>query len=150
MSRQSASILIRRSPHEVFTYMDDASREHEWQPNLRSAEQDPPGPTQVGTRKKYVSRFMGREVKNTYVVTELDPGRRIVCRTERDSAIEARSEVTWEPEGPGTRVTMTIQGKPKGFLKFVPKRALELAYREELEAALRRVKDRLEVARNGS
>ena len=47
MSRQSASIMIERPPAEVFAYMDDVSREKEWQPNLRSAEQEPPGPTEV-------------------------------------------------------------------------------------------------------
>ena len=146
MSRQSASIVIRRPPDEVFDYVDDVSREHEWQPNLRSAEQVPQGPTAVGTCKKYVSGFMGRDVRNTYVVTELDPGRRIVYQTEKGSAIEARSEVRCEPTGSVTRVTMFLEGKPKGFLNLVPQRALELTYREKLEATLQRVKDRLEVA----
>jgi uncharacterized membrane protein len=146
VSRQSASIVIRRPPDEVFDYMDDVSREHEWQPNLRSAEQVPQGPTAVGTRKKYISGFMGRDVRNTYVVAELDPGRRIVYQTEKGSAIEARSEVRCEPNGSGTRVTMFLEGKPKGFLKLVPQRALELAYRGELEGTLQRVKDRLEAA----
>jgi|TARA_B100000470_G_scaffold219764_1_gene207113 hypothetical protein len=41
---------------------------------------------------------------------------------------------------------MFLEGKPKGFLKLVPQRALELAYREELEATLQRVRDRLEAA----
>ena len=50
--------------------MDDISREQEWQPSLRSAEQDPPGPSREGTKKRYVSEFMGRELRNTYVVTE--------------------------------------------------------------------------------
>jgi uncharacterized protein YndB with AHSA1/START domain len=150
MSRQSASIVIARSPDEVFAYMDDVSREVEWQPNLRSAEQDPPGPTTLGTRKRYVSRFMGRDVRNTYVVAELEPGRRIVYETEKGSAIEARSEILWEVEGTGTRVTMFLEGKPKGFLKLVPKAALELAYREELRVTLDRVKDRLESGVGGS
>jgi len=91
MSRQSATIVIARPPDEVFAYMDDVSREVEWQPHLRSAAQDPPGPTRLGTRKRYVSRFVGRGVRNTYVVAELEPGRRIVYETEKGSAIEARS-----------------------------------------------------------
>jgi uncharacterized membrane protein len=144
MSRQSATIVISRPPEEVFAYMDDVSREHEWQSNLLSAEQDPPGPTQVGTRKRYVSRFMGREIRNSYAVTAFEPGRRIVCEAEKGSAIEARSEIIWEAEGAGTRVTMVLEGKPKGFLKLVPKAALELAYREELKSTLQKVKQRLE------
>ena len=144
MSRQSSSILISRPPDEVFAYMDDVSREQEWQANLLSAEQEPPGPTKVGSRKRYVSRFMGREVRNSYLVKELEPGRRIVCEAEKGSAIEARSEIRWEAEGVGTRVTMFLEAKPKGFLKFLPKAALELAYREEIKATLEKVKERLE------
>lgn len=147
MSRQSASIVIRRPPEEVYAYMDDVSREKEWQPNLQFAERDPPGPTVVGTRKRYVSRFMGREVKNTYVVTELQPGARIVYETEKGSAIDARSEVLVQPEGTDTLVTMSVDGKPRGALRLLPRSAFELAGRAELKAALERVKGRLEASR---
>jgi uncharacterized membrane protein len=150
MSRQSASVVIARPPEEVFGYMDDVSRESEWQPNLKSAKQDPPGPTALGTKKRYESRFMGRDLCNTYVVVEWEPGRRVVYETEKGSSIEARSEIRYEPEGQGTRVTMFIEGKPKGFLKLVPKAALELAYTEELKATLARVKNRLESRAGGA
>jgi hypothetical protein len=79
MIRQSATIVIRCPLAEVFADMDDVSREHEWQPNLRSAKQDPPGPTEVGTRKHYVSRFMGRDLRNIYTVTEFESGSRVRC-----------------------------------------------------------------------
>ncbi len=46
MSRSSASIVIRRPVSEVFAYMDDVSREIEWQPNLQFAEKHPEGPHQ--------------------------------------------------------------------------------------------------------
>jgi uncharacterized membrane protein len=144
MTRQTRSIVIDRPPQVVYDYMDDVAREREWQPNLRVAKQDPPGPSRQGTRKRYVSDFMGRKVENTYVVVEVDPGRRMVTETTRGSAIDARSEVTWEPEGPGTRVTMTIDGKPKGALRFIPAALLEAAYDKELETTLKRLKERIE------
>ena len=144
MSRQSASIVIRRPAAEVFAYMDDISREHEWQPNLLSAEQDPPGSSTVGTRKRYVSRFLGKEVANTYVVTELDAGRRVAYETEPGSTVDARSEMILATEGDGTRVTMFVEGKPKGVLRFVPAAMLEAAYRNELNSTLGRLKERLE------
>ncbi len=144
MSRQSASIDIKRPIAEVFAYLDDIASERVWQPNLRVAEQEPPGPTVVGTRKRYVSQFLGREVDNTYEVTELDPGRRVVYETQRGSSIEARSEILCEPTDTGTRVTMFITGKPKGVLRFIPAKLLEAAYREELSATLSRLKATME------
>jgi len=144
MNRQSADTVIGRPPEEVFAYMDDVSLEHEWQPNLHTAEQDPPGPSRVGTHKRYVTKFLGREVANTYVVREIEPGRRVVYETTKDSAIAATSEITWERIGSGTRVTMVIEGKPKGVLKLIPRKVLEAAYREQLESALQSLKERLE------
>ncbi|MDA0311295.1 MAG: SRPBCC family protein [Gemmatimonadetes bacterium] len=144
MSQQSASIIIARSPDDVFAYMDDTAREHEWQPNLKSAEQDPAGPTRVGTRKSYTNQFMGRDVENTYVVTLLEPGRRVVYETAKGSAVDARSEILCEAAVDGTKVTMSITGTPKGVLRFVPSALLEIAYREELNAALSRLKKQME------
>jgi len=51
-------VFIERPISAVFAYMDDVSREREWQPNIREARKDPPGETAVGTRKVYLSEFM--------------------------------------------------------------------------------------------
>ena len=109
-----------------------------------AAEQVPPGDTQVGTQKRYTSLFMGQKIKNTYAVTELEPGRRVVYETQKGSAVDARSEIVCEAEGEGTRVTISVDGKPKGVLRFVPKPALEFASREELKSPLGNLKKRLE------
>ena len=138
--------MIARPPFEVFAYVDDVSRELEWQPTLRVAGQEPPGPTQIGSRKRYESWFLGRNIENTYVVTEFEPGRRIVCETEKGSAVDARTEVVCEAAGTGTRITMSIDGKPRGALRFVPAKVLEATYRAELDGALARLKERMEGA----
>ena len=39
---------------------------------------------------------------------------------------------------------MFVEGKPKGLLRFIPAKVLELAYQEDLSAALQRLKERLE------
>ena len=44
MPRIERSVTIARSVPDVFSYMDDVDREHEWQPNLRAASQEPRGP----------------------------------------------------------------------------------------------------------
>ncbi|MGD2067758.1 MAG: SRPBCC family protein [Gemmatimonadota bacterium] len=144
MKRQTATILIDRPPVEVFRYMDDVSREREWQPNLRAAEQEPPGPSKPGTCKRYVSEFMGREIRNTYVVREVQSGRRIVTETTPESAIDARCEIVIEPEGAGARVTLAVEGRPRGFLRLLGKGLLERAYHKELSASLARLKARME------
>lgn len=146
MPRYSASVLIRRSPSDVYAYMDDVSREKEWQPNLRSAHQEPTGPTRVGTRKRYVSDFMGRRVENTYRILELEPARRVVQETTSGSSAKIRSEVQWEAVPGGTEVTLTVDATPTGLMKLLPTGVLEAATRKEMNDSLARLKRILENA----
>ena len=129
---------------EVFAYMDDVEREKEWQPGIKKASKDPPGPTAVGTRKSYVSEFLGRPIRNTYVTSAFESDRRVVYETTPDSVLKARVELTFEPTGPGTRVTMQVQAKPTGVLRFIPQAILESTARKELEASLALLKGKLE------
>lgn len=144
MSRHSASVVIRRPVEAVYAFMDDVSREGRWQPTLRSARKDPPGETRVGTRKIYESEFMGRTLRNTYRVLELVPLQRVVQQTVPGSSAEIWSEVRWEPHPDGTRVTLTVDARPTGILRLIPRRFLEGETRRELEESLRRLRRELE------
>ena len=138
------SVFIRRPLLEVVTYMGDITMEKEWQTHLVDAEQIPPGPTIVGTRRRYVSQFLGKELVNTYIVKIYEPGVRLVCTTTPDSVLDATSDIRWEEVDGGTKVTMTFDGSPSGPLKFVPRRMLDAAFENEVTSALARLKERLE------
>ncbi len=142
--KYSDSIFIQRAVEDVFTYMDDVSREHEWQPNLRGAEQEPPRAAAVGTRRHYVSDFMGRSVKNSYEVKAYEPDQRVVLESMPGSMVSAANEILWSSEGSGTRVTMSVEGAPTGVLRFVPGAMLESAFREQVKESLALLKQRLE------
>lgn len=144
MSAHEQTVLIDRPLAEVFAYMNDVSREHEWQPQLVEAEQTPSGPTRVGSRRRYVSEFLGKRLTNTYVVHVFEPGRRLVLESTPDSALRVITELCWEVEGTGTRVTMTVDGAASGPLRFVPKALIEATFEKEVRAALRRLKEVLE------
>lgn len=145
MAATTEHIVIRRPRPEVFAYMDDVAREKEWQPALVEASQSPPGPTRPGTRKHYVSEFLGRRVENTYVATAVDPERRVVYETTRDSTLAGTLDITWDDHGTdGTRVTLTMDGRPTGVLRFVPRAMLHDAWSRQLRTTLDRLKERLE------
>lgn len=144
MPRYVESIVIRRTPADVYAYMDDVSREKEWQPNLVSAQQDPVGPTRVGTTKRYVSEFLGRRVENTYRILEMDPAHRVVQETLPGSSASIRSEVRWEPVPEGTRVTLAVDATPKGLMRLLPSALVESTTKKELSASLARLKRILE------
>lgn len=142
--RHSDSIFIQRAVADVFAYMDDVRLEHEWQPSLRDAEQEPPGAAAVGTQRHYVTDFMGRSVKNSYEIKTYEPNQRVVLESMPDSTVSATNEILWASEGTGTRVTMSVQGTPKGVLRFVPGAVLEAAFRAQMKEALSLLKKRLE------
>jgi carbon monoxide dehydrogenase subunit G len=137
-------VFIQKPLEDVFRYMDDVSREHEWQPNITEASKEPPGETAVGTRKRYMSLFLGKRIENTYVTKIFDRNRHVVYETTPDSVLQARAELRWEVEGDGTRVTMGFQGKVGGVLRFVPKGILDATYKNELASTLDLLKERLE------
>ncbi len=124
--------------------MDDVEREREWQPGIQEASKDPPGPTAVGTRKRYLSEFLGRPIRNTYMVALFEPDRRVVYETTPDSVLRARVELTFEAVGSGTTVIMEVQAKPTGVLRFIPQAMLETAARKELEESMALLKKQLE------
>jgi len=144
MPTHEASIFIRRPVPDVFAYMDDISREVEWQSSLVEAMQTPPGPTAVGTRKRYVSEFMGKKIVNTYVVEVYEPNRRIVATTTDDSILKATSDLRWTDEEGGTRVTMGLEGSAAGPLRFLPASLIEATFEREVKTTLSRLKECLE------
>lgn len=144
MHRIERSVIIARSVPEVFRYMDDVEQEHEWQPNLRAASQEPRGPVGVGTVKRYTSVFMKRERHNVYRVTAYDMYARVVYESTPESATQARAEVRWEQVPDGTRVTFSIDAEPGRTPKLVAGTALERATTRELERMLRSLKQVLE------
>jgi len=146
MPSHQESIFIQRPIEEVFGYMNDVSLEAEWQPQLREAEQIPPGPVAVGTRRRYVSDFMGRRLENVYVITTYEENSRVVCETTKDAVMSATSDIRWEAEGDGTRVTMALEGRPSGALRFLPSSILEATFEKEVRGALSRLKEILERA----
>ena len=142
--RYRNQVFIDCPVSEVFAYMDDVEQEKDWQPGIKEASKDPLGETAVGTRKRYVSEFLGRPVRNTYVTSAFELDKRVVYETTSDSVMKARMEITFEAEGSGTRVTMEIQAKPTGVLRFIPQAILEGTAGKELEKSLALLKKELE------
>ncbi len=144
MAAFSHALEIRCPVSEAFDYMLDLSREHEWQPQLRSATQSPPGPPAVGAVRTYTSDFMGKRVENRYVIREFEPNRRLVLESLEGSAVQATTTFEWEALSPDrTRVRMVVDGKATGVLRFVPDKLLAAAFEREVRAALEWLEERL-------
>ena len=114
--RYRREIEVARDPAEVFAYLADFANAAEWDPGIEEARRLTEGPTEVGSRFEVVARFRGNRQRFEYVVTELEPGRRVALHGEGE---KARSDdvITVEPSAVGTRVGYEAEIALKGIFR---------------------------------
>jgi uncharacterized protein YndB with AHSA1/START domain len=132
---------IRVPVEAVAAYTADPSNAPEWYVNIESVEWETPPPASVGSRVKFVARFLGRRLAYTYELVELVPNERLVMRTA-EGPFPMETTYTWSPAGDGsTRMTLRNRGEPAGFSKVAAPAmaaAMRRANTKDL-AALRRI-----------
>jgi uncharacterized protein YndB with AHSA1/START domain len=112
-------IEIARPPEEVFAYVTDPSRFHEWQHEVVRVDIQGNGLPGVGSRFVTTRRLGGAERAMTQEITELTPPRRWVARGV-DGAVrpsEARTS-PWSrlraAQARGSRSRWTLRGTGSG------------------------------------
>jgi uncharacterized protein YndB with AHSA1/START domain len=138
--RADASVVIDRSPEEVFAYATDPTHTSEWQSS--ALETTVEGPLQAGASGKEVRKFLGRRIESTMRIEAFEPPRRFALQVT-SGPVPFHVEQTIEPEGAGSRVSVTMEGEPGGFFKLADP-LVERAVRRELEGNLATLKDILE------
>jgi uncharacterized protein YndB with AHSA1/START domain len=121
MSAIVSHIEIARPPAEVFAYVTDPSRFHEWQHDVVRVDIQGDGLPGVGSRFITTRRLGGAERAMTQEITELTPPRHWVARGV-DGAVRPSADVTVEPLEGGTRsrVTIALELEGHGFGKLMP------------------------------
>jgi len=104
-------IVLERPPAEVFAAISDHASQTQWRADLKSVEILPP---QDGHA---VFRETTRMGPVRYVVDESVAGRRLVTRIlDDDLGYRGRWIFELEPDGAGTRLTITEEGEVTSFL----------------------------------
>jgi uncharacterized membrane protein len=134
-------IALPRSDVAAFTA--DPGNATAWYKNIKSVAWETEPPVRVGSRVRFVARFLGRTLVYTYEVRENEPGRRFVMSTA-EGPFPMETTYTWEDAGErATRMTLRNRGEPSGFAK-VSAPLMARAMRHANEADLRRLKEVLE------
>lgn len=76
-----ASTRIDRPAPEVFAFLADMSNNPRWQKGMQSCEWTSKPPLRLGSTYDQVARFLGKEIRSSFEVTEFEPGQRIRIRT---------------------------------------------------------------------
>ncbi len=142
MARIEESIEIKRPVDKVFTYTTDAKNWPKWQSFIPEAEQTSPGPMDIGSTFKGVSRMMGRSMEWTAVATEYESNKKWGKKiTSGNVAIEEK--VTYRPVESGTIFTIAYDMKVGGLLKLMSS-VMAGSMRKETHKSLGNLKNILE------
>lgn len=98
-----------RPVDEVFAYLSDPDRLHEWQ-GTTDVRVLTDGPVGVGTRIRETREILGRKLTQTVEVTDHDPPRRFSLRVvEGPVKVDGVQEL--EERGGGTRIHVSAEGQ---------------------------------------
>jgi hypothetical protein len=109
--------LIKRPVEVVADYASDPSHAPEWYANISEVVWRTPRPLQVGTEAAFIARFLGRELRYTYVIVEHTPESLVMRTADGPFPMETRYGYESMPDGT-TRMTLRNRGTPSGFSRL--------------------------------
>jgi uncharacterized membrane protein len=148
MTNIKHSVVIDRTPDEVWDYVHDLANDPAWQPSVLRSHQLTDGPFGSGTKIVEDRRFLGKRFKTAYEVTEYEPKRRSAVATT-SGPIPARGFYAFEPTDGATRFTVGLETEAHGFFKLAEPVFARMA-RREIRANLGNLKDLLEAGSSTS
>jgi hypothetical protein len=108
-------IETRLGVDDAFAFVADFANAQQWDPGVASSVRIDPGPVAVGARYRLGVRMGGRVAPLEYVITRLEPGRRVVLEG-RGSGVKAVDEIAFEPSSTGTTIRYVADIRLTGLL----------------------------------
>lgn len=102
---------IAAKPEQVFAVFSDLPRAAERIRAIKRIQMLTPGPVGMGTRWKETRVMFGKEATEEMTITAFEPGRHYRAEAE-NSGVRYIASFQFIPEGQGTRVEMSFEGKP--------------------------------------
>lgn len=137
-------IDIDRPCAVVWEYMENAEHNPEWLRNMQSAQWATDPPIRVGSRYDQVARFLGREVRTSFEVTRLEPGRLITIASLPGSSFPLTITRLLDPVGADRcYVVESAGGDPSRFYR-IAEPLMRAMVRRNIASAYRRLKQLLE------
>ena len=114
----STSIDIDRPADDVFAFVSEFPNNPRWQRGQVSCTWTSEPPLRVGSTYEQHARFLGRDMRNSFEVVELEPGRRVRF-TSTGGTFPLTITRTVEPLGPErARFTERAEGDPGRFFRI--------------------------------
>jgi uncharacterized protein YndB with AHSA1/START domain len=114
-------IVVTATPDEVWGLVSDPARLPQWWPGVTRVEE-----ASVDAWTTVLSSPKGKSLRIDYSRVEAEPERRVVWRQEvEESPFErilasATTEIALAEDADGTRVTVSLDQRPRGWARFAP------------------------------
>jgi uncharacterized protein YndB with AHSA1/START domain len=114
-------IVVQATPEEVWGLVSDPARLPRWWPGVTRVEE-----ASADAWTTVLSSPKGKSVRIDYSRVEAEPKRRVVWRQEvEESPFErilasATTEIALAEDADGTRVTVSLDQRPRGWARFAP------------------------------
>ncbi|GAB3276815.1 hypothetical protein GCM10027449_16130 [Sinomonas notoginsengisoli] len=119
MAAAEYSVLVKRTPEDVYAFLADGLNNSKWRSGVRSVSHAS-GPA-GGEGAVYAQRLSGpggREIDGDYEITEARPGEvlrfRVIAGPARPHGVFLLT-----PEPGGTKVSLGLSFEPTGFMKLM-------------------------------
>ena len=114
MASFSHSVEIPRPPAEVFPWLLDDDKVPRWTSHLERYERLGDGALSRGSRLRQVLDVSGRKIDVELEITRYEPPRGAETRFSTNG-IDVISGYALQPAGAGTRLTQTLEAKPRSL-----------------------------------
>ncbi len=142
MARLETSIVINRPLEDVFAFTTNFENQPKWQSRLLEAKKITEGPIGVGTKWRFVAKFLGQRIEYDQQCTEYVPNRTYAGKSV-SGPFPVMGRQTYEPVEGGTRITAVGEVQTGGFFKLAEP-VIEGMLKRLTDADLANMKDLLE------
>ena len=119
MFKTRRSVVINRSPQDVFDYVTDPANDANWQGPAESSRWTSESPHGVGSTQEQVIKFLGRKLELTSEITMWDSPNTTGFRVIEGPIIPFQGVFAFESTGEGgTELTVDFEGEIGGFFKM--------------------------------
>lgn len=130
MARINGDLLIERPPEVVFDFVADERNEPRFNSQMATSSLESGEPIGEGSRFRATFHSVGRLVPMTVELTGYERPHRLSSRT-RSRALLTEGELTFEPEGAGTRMRWSWEVQVRGPLRLADALVARVGDRQE-------------------
>jgi len=113
------TIEINRPVKEVYNYLVNVENVQKWQPAVIEVKRLSEGPIRVGTKFSEVAKMLGRHIRTTCEITQLEPNKVFAFKGASDGPMEYQTTYTLEPNGSATRLKIVGSFRTKGLWRLL-------------------------------